>query len=100
MHSHILFTQPFQIPIESRIGDVHAVCIQNFGLAGSAECGNGEGHGDAVILLAVDHSTVQRLAVSVTSAPIAVKFSTMTAMRFDSFTFSSAASRMTVVPSA
>lgn len=24
--------------------------------------GNGEGHGDAVILLAVDHSTVQRLA--------------------------------------
>lgn len=36
MHSHILFTQPFQIPIESRIGDVYAVCIQNFGLAGSA----------------------------------------------------------------
>lgn len=57
-----LFTQPFQIPIESRIGDVHAVCIQNFGLAGSAECGNGEGHGDAVILVTVDDGTVERFS--------------------------------------
>ena len=39
-------------------------------------------------------------SVAVTRAPIAVRFSAMTSMRLDSLTFSSAASRMMVVPSA
>ena len=39
-------------------------------------------------------------SVAVTWAPMAERFSAMTAMRSDSLTFSSAASRMTVVPSA
>ena len=39
-------------------------------------------------------------AVSSTSAPMALKFSAMTAIRLDSLTFNSAASRMMVSPSA
>ena len=52
--------EPFQIPIEARIGDGYAVRIENLCLAGSGESRDGEGHGDAVILSAVDDIPVER----------------------------------------
>ena len=54
--------QPTQILIKFRIGDIDAFRILDLGLSVGIQGSNSEGHGDAVILAAVDGGTVERMA--------------------------------------
>ena len=76
-------------------------------VAGGAECCDAEGHGDAVVVAGVDGGAVElagcrerrgRRRTLSTSAPIARRFFATRAMRSDSLTRSSLASRMRMPP--
>ena len=49
-----LHLQTLQIFIESRITDIHTLSMLNLRLALSGQAGDGEGHGNAVVQVAVE----------------------------------------------
>ena len=60
--SEAYLSQPGEILIEGRVGDIYAVAAKDLCVAVGVKSGNGEAHGDAVVEVAVDDSAVKRLA--------------------------------------
>ena len=66
----ILPAQPVKIFIKGRVGDIDTVGVKDFCFPFRGQGGNGEGHGDPVVLMAVYNGAVERPAAEIGRAHV------------------------------